>query len=148
MADKQTPEQIRQQREQADQMKRESDAAAREAQRISGENAMLASRVGPFGISPEVPLAAPQDPSTMELTPEAEADRARLVLASREPTPDKIDLLEARQQAAATGGSFRVQHNMVGMFTHGMVVDAKQLQEQGYDVQRLVALEAIAPEKD
>lgn len=140
-----TPEEIKAQRDAAQKQQREADAAAIDAQRLEAEAAMRASRRGPFGIEPETPQEPAQDPAEQEIGPDLEAERARLVIAAPEATPDKADLLEQRQTKAASSGSWDVQHNMVGRWRKGEVVASKDFEESGMDVQRLVELEAIAP---
>lgn len=143
-----SPDEIKAQREAAQNQQREADAAARDAQRLEAEAAMRASRVGPFGVEPETPQQPAQDPATMEVGPDQEAERARLVIAAPEATPDKADLLEQRRSSAPSSGSWTVQHNMVGRWRQGEVVQSKDFEEVGMDVQRLVELEAIAPAQE
>src|SRR5215218_7264665 len=107
-----SPDEIKAQREAAQNQQREADAAARDAQRLEAEAAMRASRVGPFGVEPETPQQPAQDPATMEVGPDQEAERARLVIAAPEATPDKADLLEQRRSSSPSSGSWTVQHNM------------------------------------
>lgn len=140
-----SPDEIKAQRDTAQKQQREADAAAIEAQRLEADAAMQASRVGPFGVAPETPQDAPQDPATMEITPDYEAERARLVIAAPEGTPDKADLIEQREAAMPKGSTWQVQHNMVGRWRQGEVVESAAFEEAGMDVQRLVELEAIAP---